>query len=409
MTDRAPRPTDPVSDRASRGSSGDGGTGATRVGHRRRIALVEPYLGGSHRAWANGFAAHTEHEVEVFGLPAAHWKWRMHGAHVTLAQQLADSVAAHGPFDAVLVSSMTNLPALLGLARDAVAAAPVVLYVHENQLTFPWSPDDRLDLTYAMLNWTSMVAADRVVFNSEYHRRAWFDALPGFLARFPDHRHTALVDAVAARADVLPVGVDLAPLDDVERVRTDRPIVLWNHRWEYDQGPTAFVEAIAVLVDEGLEFDVAVAGERPADAPEDLQRLRRLLGDRLVHDGFADPATYRRLLRRADVVVSTAEHEFFGVAITEAVYAGACPVLPNRLVYPERIPAGHHADCLYDDGAGLVAMLRHRLGDRRAAQAVADALRPVMAACDWPVVAPEYDRMLAGVGRVTPSAGRRGR
>ena len=39
-----------------------------------------------------------------------------------------------------------------------------------------------------------------------------------------------------------------------------------------------------------------------------------------------------------DVVVSTADHEFFGIAVCEAVWAGAIPIVPNRLSYVELFP-----------------------------------------------------------------------
>ena len=362
----------------------------------RRIALVEPYLGGSHRAWAEGYQRHSAHDVELFGLPAIHWKWRMQGGHVTIARQIEAAVSACGPFDVVLASSMTDVAGLLGLARRSLPGARVVLYMHENQLTFPRPEHDRDDLTYAMTNWTSMLAADAVVFNSAYHRDEWFEALPGFLARLPDHRHTRMIRAVAERSVVLPVGVELRPLDAIERVANEQPVVLWNQRWEYDKGPTEFAVAIEQLVSDGVEVDVAVAGARPGEEPPDLRRLRAVLGERLVHDGHADLAGYRHLLRRADVVVSTAHHEFFGVAITEAVHAGAFPVLPNRLVYPERIPAPHHRVCLYDTPDGLVDRLRWAITHRRERERVVAELRPVMARCDWSQVAPRYDVTCAG-------------
>ena len=64
-----------------------------------------------------------------------------------------------------------------------------------------------------------------------------------------------------------------------------------------------------------------LAGGGFADEPAELSALRSELGDRLVHDGHADIRTYRRLLRSADVVVSTARHEFFGIGVAEAIHA----------------------------------------------------------------------------------------
>lgn len=360
-----------------------------------RIALVEPYLGGSHRAWAEGYRRHSAHDVELFGLPAVHWKWRMQGGHVTLAPQVEAATAERGPFDVVLASSMTDVAGLVGIARRALAGARVVLYLHENQLTFPRSEHDREDLTYAMTNWTSMLAADLVVFNSAYHRDEWFAALADFLARLPDHRHTGLIGEVAERSVVLPVGADLGALDAIDRTSGDRPLLLWNQRWEYDKGPSDFATAIERLVADGHEFDVALAGERPGGEPPDLQRLRNVLGERLVHDGHAGLDDYRRLLRRADVVVSTARHEFFGVAITEAIHAGAFPVLPNRLVYPERIPDAHHAACLYESVGDLVDRLGWAITHRQERERIAAALGPVMAEFDWSHVARRYDEAVA--------------
>ena len=365
-----------------------------------RIALVEPFLGGSHRAWAEGYAAHSGHAVQVFGLPPAHWKWRMQGGHVSVAIELAAAVDDGGPFDVVFASSMTDVTGLLGLARRSLGGAAVVYYAHENQLTYPRPPGEPEDLTYAMTNWTSMLASDVVAFNSEFHRRAWFEALPGFLRRLPDLRQDGLVAGVVERSCVLPVGVDLAAFDRVggdARTGCGRPLVLWNQRWEYDKGPEEFVAAIECMVSDGVDFDVAIAGDRPAVAPPDLWRLRKVLGGRLVHDGHAADDDYHRLLRRADVVVSTARHEFFGVALTEAVYAGAYPVLPARVVYPERIPQDLHPGCLYRDADGLVALLRRALADESERRRVAARLRSVMAEFDWAVVAPTYDDLLARV------------
>jgi hypothetical protein len=104
---------------------------------------------------------------------------------------------------------MLNLPAWLGLLRGKLPAhVPIVLYMHENQLTYPWRPGEGRDLTYAMINWLSQLAADAVIFNSRYHHDAWFGELPNLLKHYPDYNHTRLVDAVRARSHVLPVGIE---------------------------------------------------------------------------------------------------------------------------------------------------------------------------------------------------------
>lgn len=70
-----------------------------------------------------------------------------------------------------------RLPALLGRARPWLSAVPAVLYCHETQLTYPLQPAEKRDLTYGMINWLAMLAAERALFNSRHHLEAWFAAL----------------------------------------------------------------------------------------------------------------------------------------------------------------------------------------------------------------------------------------
>jgi glycosyltransferase involved in cell wall biosynthesis len=63
---------------------------------------------------------------------------------------------------------------------------------------------------------------------------------------------------------------------------------------------------------------------------------------------------YIRVLWDSDVVVSTAIQEFFGIAVLEAAYCGALPLVPRRLVYPEL----YATDRLYDGDAELTTRLR---------------------------------------------------
>ena len=371
---------------------------------RRRVLLCEPYATGSHRAWAEGLARHSRHEVAVVSHPGTSWKWRMQGAALTMAEQVDRYVARHGRPDVLVVSEMVHVPALLGLARRSLADVPVVVYLHENQLTYPPPEGTVADHTYAMTNWLSMAAADRVVFNSEFHRTAVLDALPGFLARFPDRRHDHRLAGVASRSSVLPIGVDPALFDLPDRVPTSGrvPLVLWNHRWEYDKAPEEFFGALSALADEGVSFQVAVAGATFRTVPSVFTAARERLGDRVVHFGTAERSTYVELLSRADVVVSTARHEFFGVAVVEAVAAGAMPVLPCRLAYPELVPTAE--PYLYDDHDGLLRSLRRALTDPAGRRAAAARARDHAVRLARPTVAAAYDE-LVDVLASDPSAG----
>jgi glycosyltransferase involved in cell wall biosynthesis len=292
---------------------------------------------------------------------------------------------------------MLNLPAFLGLTRDILADVPVLLYCHENQLTYPLQPGEKRDLTYGMINWTSMLAADRVAFNSAYHMETWFDELPRLLKHFPDCSHMPLVPEVREKSMVLPVGCDLARLDAARgEAAADRvPVILWNQRWEYDKAPEVFLQALDVLAEEKRPFQVVLAGSNVRQKAYEFEAARERLGTRVIHYGWADWETYARLLWQADVVVSTALHEFFGISVVEAVYCGCLPLLPRRLAYPEVIPESHHDLCLYDDFDDLLDRLRRALDDPNEARRAARGLAESMARYDWALMAPQYDAALS--------------
>ncbi len=357
------------------------------------ILLIAPYCGGSHRAWAEGYARHSRHRVTLLTLPARFWKWRMQGAAVTLAEKLRQQDLRP---DLLLATEMLNLPAFLALTRDRLHAVPVALYCHENQLTYPLQPGEKHDLTYSMVNWLSMLAADRIFFNSRYHLTNWFEELPRFLKHFPDFTHLHHIPEVRVKSAVLPVGCDLARLDAISAtpVPDAPPLILWNQRWEYDKDPATFFRALYALDEAGLAFRVALAGENVRQQPEEFEAARARLGKRVVHYGRADAITYARLLHQADIVVSTALHEFFGIAVVEALYCGCFPILPKRLAYPELLPEAYHPRCLYGDFEALLARLRWALTHPLEARQHGQTLRAIASRFDWGQVAPRYDAAL---------------
>jgi glycosyltransferase involved in cell wall biosynthesis len=358
-----------------------------------RVLLLAPYCGGSHRAWAQGYAAHSRHQIDLVTLPARFWKWRMQGGAVTMAERVRDMEIRP---DVLLATDMLNLPAFLALTRDMLSEVPAAIYFHENQLTYPVPPGTKRDLTYAMINWLSMLCADRVLFNSAYHQADWFGALPNLLKHFPDCTHLDRMPAVRQRSAVLPVGCDLARFDEAPPLDRDQaaPLILWNQRWEYDKDPETFFRALDILASEGIAFQVALAGSNVRQMPDEFEAARERLGERVIHYGRADAERYARLLQGADIVVSTAIHEFFGVAMVEAMYCGCFPLLPRRLAYPEILPQEHGGRCLYDTFEELVEGLRWAVTHWRERGQIAEALQRAMGRFEWKEVGPRYDEVL---------------
>ncbi|MBI1297885.1 DUF3524 domain-containing protein [bacterium] len=359
---------------------------------RLEIWLISPYHTGSHKSWAEGYRRAGCHHVTMLSMAGRFWKWRMQGGVMELAEQARRLLSQGNVPDVVLATDMLNLPAWLGLLRrELPPTTPVALYMHENQLTYPWRPGEKPDFTYGMINWLSQLAADTILFNSEFHRQSWFEAVPHLLKNFPDYNLLNKVEAVYSRSSVLPVGIDCPPLSPRDE-SADVPLILWNQRWEYDKRPDRFFNLLYRLHEEGHAFRLAVAGENYRRAPQEFEEARVRLADHIVHWGFVPSKRgYQKLLQEADLVISTTDHEFFGISLLEAIAAGAFPLLPNRLSYPELIPTALHPACIYEDEADLHAKAALRLTEPRPAPpSLIEYTREVYA---WERVAAQYDAL----------------
>ncbi len=354
-----------------------------------RVVLAEPWFGGSHRAWAEGFAEASRHHVSIVSLAPTLWRWRLRAGAGALAAEIATQVARDGRWpDIVMVSGLVDVAALLGHLRPP-PDLPVVVYMHESQLVYP-TVDGRVDGEAVLRNWDSWLAADSVWFNSAFHQNAVVDALPGWAAVQPEPIPSAAIETVIDRFEVHPVGV--TPPCGTRAAPGTVPAILWPHRWEPDKAPAVFARALDKLAGVGLAFDLILAGDDPAQS-EVRREIIELHGHRVIAAGPFSRDEYETLLHRADIVVSCAEHEFFGVAVVEAMMAGCVPVLPRRLSYPEVVPELFHDAVLYEPGS-FGSALRNtvtELSDRRAA---VEGLRGALASLEWGSVAVGYDRRL---------------
>jgi glycosyltransferase involved in cell wall biosynthesis len=319
------------------------------------VLALNAYHGGSHQAFLDGWARRSRHRFTMLTLPAYKWKWRMRHAAVTFAEQTARLVAEGRRWDVLFCTDMLNLAEFRGLCPLAVRRLPTVVYFHENQLTYPTQHAGERDLHFAFTNMTTALAADRVWFNSAFHRDEFLAALDDLLPRMPDHQPREVVSAIRTESEIRPPGIEPFP---ARSPRKPGPIrILWASRWEHDKAPQAFFDALDVLATRGRKFRVSVLGESFGQVPKCFEQARRRFADYVDHWGYLpEPENYRAVLAAADVVVSTAKHEFFGIAVLEAIAAGCFPIVPKRLAYPELL--GESPEFFYD---GTVADLVDRL------------------------------------------------
>ena len=369
-----------------------------------KILALEPFHGGSHKAFLDGWSQASEHDWTVLGLPGYKWKWRMRHAAVHFAAETRQLLSRGREWDVIFCSDMLNLAEFLGLADERLGALPRVAYFHENQLTYPVRVDEERDYHFGMINLSTALAATRVWFNTAWHRDSFLRGARDFLQRMPDYRPMEIVKQIQARSSVQPQGVAAMPRRGKRKPGPLR--IVWAARWEHDKNPADFFEAVGRLRDSGEEFRVSVVGEQFREVDPVFAEAQRELGDRIEHWGYLESrAEYEAVLGGADVIVSTANHEFFGVSVVEAVAAGAFPLVPKRLAYPE-ILGGEESDRYFYNGtvADLTGRLEELAGRLAASGSVwgegdAGTAAGLVEKFTWPVLAPRLDKALKAAAK----------
>jgi len=319
-----------------------------------KIAAIETFYGGSHRVFIDGLIQHSRHKISLFTLPNQRWRYRIKES----ASEIIQNVDTLGEFDLIFATSLCNVSELKALVSPT--CPPVVLYVHENQHTYPRSTKQKRDFQVEWIDFMNSVTADCVLYNSDFHRNGYHQALRTFIQEIP---HTTLspeywIKRAQKRSITLYPGTDtpnnLTKHSSVNNV----PRILWNHRWEYDKQPTLFLNTLLQCMDAGYDFEVILLGESPSEPSKKYKMLIDQLSERIYHSGYVESRKdYFSLLSSADIVVSTAIQENFGLSIVEAIQCGCFPLLPNRLSYPELIPEEYHLSVLYNTDDELFSHL----------------------------------------------------
>ncbi len=301
-----------------------------------KILTLEPYYGGSHKAFLEGWMQYSRHEWTVLSLPPWKWKWRMRHSAITLASQTEEKIREGGKWDIIFCSDMLNLAEYLGLVPPSIQKLPSIVYFHENQLTYPVAHPQEFDFHYVLTNLITALAAREVWFNSLYHQNIFLDELQGFLKRMPDFQPFEAVENIRNKSLVRYPGIHKFPK---RGKRISGPMhIVWAARWEHDKNPEFFFDALRILRAKKIEFRISVMGEQFRQAPNIFTTARQEFADHIDRWGYQEERRdYETALLEADVIVSTADHEFFGFSVIEGAAAGAFPLVPEKLAYPETL------------------------------------------------------------------------
>jgi len=310
----------------------------------KTIWLLSAYRSASHAAWANWLVeTFDEFNWQVLELPGRHFRWRIRGNPLSWLNKLPESKP-----DLILATSMVDLATLKGL-HPQLANAACIYYFHENQFAYPTSKKQHESVDPQMVQLYGALAADKIFFNSTYNRDSFLDGVDRLLNMLPDEVPDNITQGLKNKTALLPV-----PVSKIEPADQKNPkLIVWNHRWEYDKAPEVFVEALHKLDKMNIDFQLALLGERPANKTTDLLHIEKYFSDKIIINEKVTKQDYQKYLSLSSIVVSTAIHEFQGLAMLEAVSAGAVPVVPDDLCYTEQYPAefqyeANNSDALAD-------------------------------------------------------------
>ncbi|MCD4720779.1 MAG: DUF3524 domain-containing protein [Desulfobacula sp.] len=360
-----------------------------------KILFLEPFFGGSHKDFALGFKAHSCHDVTLITLPDRFWKWRMRGAALYFVNQVKD----FSVFDAIIVTDMMDLTDFLSLAGFDLS--PVLMYFHENQLSYPLAPSQKYDSHLSFTNIISAFAADKVLFNSKFHFNEFIGAASRLIKQMPDFKPEWMIEQIREKTQVVYPGCRFETgVIDLKERELKKPLIIWNHRWEYDKNPEFFFDALGRLKEKNIPFSLAVLGEKLNRFPEVFTQAQEQFTDEIVVYGYVESRNeYVSWLKKGAIVVSCAIQENFGISVVEAVRFGCIPLLPDRLSYPEIMPEEVHSRILYQTKEELITKLEDILLNYQAYLPLQEILSVEMEQFSWKTIVKQYDTTLKNLKR----------
>lgn len=377
-----------------------------------RILAFEPFDAGSHRAVRESISRHSRHHWTWLTLPGRAWKWRMRLGAIELIEHARRGGHLDRAFDAIFLTSLMSAADLRALLPKHLRSTPLCLFMHENQAAYPQghvvAGPAAHDVQFALTNLVSLLAADLVIWNSRWNQESFTRGMASILKHAPstpmpdwkeriesrsrviwppvEEPPKSLSELAAARVlhnakpaeaggaasqwsgppCLLPVAASVSSNAANEQARSrtphdaassHRPVrVVWPHRWEHDKGPDRLL-AIARRWSEPLNLRWTLLGEQFRTTPPELTQFLAEFAARIDHAGHEpDRARYFQRLASCDWVLTTTRHEFFGIAMVEAMLCGCLPWVETDGTATNHEGRG-------SEQAGGMGILPMRLGD----------------------------------------------
>jgi glycosyltransferase involved in cell wall biosynthesis len=311
------------------------------------ILLIEAFYDGSHRSLIDLLHENLFPRSMLITLPGTKWPWRARCSSLILSELIPEN--ENNTFKYLFSSSIVNLSELISLRID-LRSLKKIIYFHENDLVYPKQNEnqEQRDFQYGYNQILTALVADICLFNSFYNLNTFLDKLGPFLNRIPSPKPNIqqIRKTIENKSKVFyyPLNKLLTPLN-VNLDKTGPLCIIWPHRWEHDKDPETFFSVIFELYQiHSLKFSLIILGQSYGETPSIFSEiLSKLPSNYIRHWGFAQSKSeYEQLLMEGDVVVSTAQHEFFGVAMLEACRVGCIPIVPDCLAYTELYPNEQH-------------------------------------------------------------------
>jgi len=356
-----------------------------------RFLFIEPFYGGSHKVFTDGWINNSKYRIDLVSLKAEKFKWRIRASAYYFRNLISDIYQ----YDGLIVTDMINLSDFKSFFKKNIP--PVLFYFHENQLDYPLASNQKSDYHLIFSNISSAVSADLLYFNSYAHKNSFIDSAKSVLRTMPlEDGDLSILDEINSKAEVLYPGCDFKFLGKSKKKNNKIPHILWNHRWSYDKKPEVFFNVLSDIKKAGFDFRLIILGEKEAKKNKIFSEAQIKFKNEIVHFGYAEDKTdYYNLLLRSDIVISASIQENFGYSVVEAVRAGCIPLLPGRLSYPEIIPAQFHDQVLYKDYGDLFRRLSFMLsGSGQKNETFIKKLSDAMNTYSWYNIIKDYDRAL---------------